>query len=84
MSMIKGVIFKVSWSLQTLGRHRFKSFSMHITRFKSGQPTSPSMKIWWIIFGFKRETTRSQPGRQPVWFDLFVKNTLIYWAVDYL
>jgi hypothetical protein len=32
--------------LQTLDRHPFRIFSMHIMRFETGKPISPSMKIW--------------------------------------
>jgi hypothetical protein len=44
--MIRGGIFRVSWLLQTLDRHPFRIFSMLILRFETGQPISPSMKIW--------------------------------------
>jgi hypothetical protein len=59
-SMIRGGIFRVSWLLQTLYRLLFRNFSIHIMRFETRQPTSPSMKIWWTIFGFMRGTTSSQ------------------------
>jgi hypothetical protein len=42
----QGAIFRVIWLLQTLNRHPFKSFSMQITTFETGQPTMSSMKIW--------------------------------------
>jgi hypothetical protein len=42
----RGGIFKLSWLLQTMDRHAFKNFSMHIMRFETRQPTMPSMKIW--------------------------------------
>jgi hypothetical protein len=45
VSMIRVGIFKVSWLLQTLDRHPFKIFSMHIMRFDTGQLITPSMKI---------------------------------------
>jgi hypothetical protein len=42
----QGAIFRVIWLLQTLDRHPFKSFSIKITTFETGQPTMSSMKIW--------------------------------------
>jgi hypothetical protein len=59
VSMIRDGIFRVSWLLQTLYRLVFRNFFIHIMRFETGQPTSPSIKIWGIIFGFMRETTTS-------------------------
>jgi hypothetical protein len=41
----QGWIFRVSWLLQTQYRLLFRNFSIHIMRFETGQPTSPSMKI---------------------------------------
>jgi hypothetical protein len=44
-SMIRDETFRVNWLIQTLDRHPFKIFFMHVMRFKIGQPTMPSMKI---------------------------------------
>jgi hypothetical protein len=57
VSMIRSGIFRMCWLLQTLDQHPFRIFSMHIMIFEVGQPTTPSMKIWWIIFRFTREIT---------------------------
>jgi hypothetical protein len=50
MSMIKGGIFQGDL-VASKDRHLSRSFSMHIMRFETGQPTMPSMKIWLTIFG---------------------------------
>jgi hypothetical protein len=46
VSMTRDGIFRVSWLLQTLYRLVFSNFSIHIMRFETGKPTSPSIKIW--------------------------------------
>jgi hypothetical protein len=46
VSMIRGGIFRMSWLLQILYRLLSRNFSIHVMRFETGQPTSPSMKIW--------------------------------------